>query len=113
MCESCQGREVVVLGDFNLPSLQWSAGDEMFVGVSQKDRLFFDCFVAAALTQWVTEATFVTSGNSLDLFLTSEVDRVGDIKVLAPFPRCDHSPLVCDYLFNSDLDADEEEEAAV
>ena len=39
----------------------------------------------------------MTSGNTFDLFLTSEVDRVRDIKVLAPFPRC-HSPLVCNYL---------------
>ena len=82
----------------------------MFAGACQRDRLLFDCFVAAGLTQWVMEATFVTSGNTLYLFLTSEGDRVGDIRVLALFPRCGHSLLVCKYLFNSDLNADEAEE---
>ena len=71
------------------------------------------CFLIALLhlvQRSVIEATFVTFGNTLDLFLTSEVDRV-DVKMLAPFPRCDPSPLLCNYLFNSDLDADDGEEA--
>ena len=66
--EFCQGREVVVLGDFILPSLAWSAGDGIFRGASQRDRLFLDCFAAPGLTQWVMEPTFVSSGNTLDLF---------------------------------------------
>ena len=36
MLEFCQGREVVVLGDFNLPSLVWSAGDGEFRGASER-----------------------------------------------------------------------------
>ena len=32
--EFCQGREVALLGDFNLPSLQWSAGGDMFATAS-------------------------------------------------------------------------------
>ena len=41
----CEGREVVVLRDFNLPSVKWSA-DAMFHGVSQNDQVFIDfcCF---------------------------------------------------------------------
>ena len=45
-------------------------------------------------------------GNILDLFLTSETDWVGDVEVLASFPRCGHSPIICEYLFNFDIDAD-------
>ena len=53
------------------------------------------------------EATFIAFGNTLDLFFTSEIARVGDVRILSPFPRCGHSPLVCEYLFSFDIDADE------
>ena len=49
--EFCQGHKGVALEGFNLPSLQWSAGDEMFAGACQRDRLFLYCFVAADLMQ--------------------------------------------------------------
>ena len=44
--------------------------------------------------EWVMEPTFISSGNTLDLFLTLEIDHVGVVKVLAPFPRCGHCPVV-------------------
>ena len=93
----CEGREVVVLGDFNLPSVKWSA-DVIFHGVSQNDQVFVDCCVASGLLQWVKEPTFVTSVNILDVFFTSEDDWVGDVDVLAPFPGSGHSPVQCEYL---------------
>ena len=103
----CEGREVVVFGDFNLPSLLWSAGGGAYGAVGNVDRKFLDCFIAAGLTQWVMEATFIASGNTLNLFFTSEIDREGDVRILAPFPRCNHSLIVCEYLFSFDIDADE------
>ncbi len=63
------------------------------------NRFFLECFVGAGLHQWVQEPT-VTSGNILDLFLTSEDDRVGVVQVLEPFPHCIHSPIVMEYVFN-------------
>jgi hypothetical protein len=102
----CEGREVIVLGDFNLPSLVWSTGMGLCVGGSRNDQLFLNCFVEAGLYQWVEEATNANSGNVLDLFLTSETDRVGAVEVLAPFPRCIHSPVVCHYLFYEHLNVD-------
>jgi hypothetical protein len=102
------GREVVVLGDFNLPSIEWSDG-EAGGAISSADRLFLDCFTVCGLQQWVDEPTFLSSGNILDLFFTSELDRVGNVDVLAPFPRCSHSPVICDYLFDSDGDPDLED----
>ena len=70
------------------------------------DQMFLNCFAATGLTQWVREATFLFSGNILDLFFTSETDQVGDVKVLATFPKCGHSPVVCEYLFASDQDSE-------
>ena len=81
-----------------MPSLVWSAGDGIFRGASQRDHVFLDCFALASLTQWVMEPTFISSGNTFDLYLASEIDRVGDVNVLAPFPRCGHCPLVGEYL---------------
>lgn len=100
----CGDREVVILGDFNLPSLVWPFQGVLDRYVAPTDLAFLDCFTSAGLTQWVSESTFVSSGSVLDLFFTSEPDRVGSVEVLAPFPRCQHSPVVCDYVFHSDLE---------
>ena len=75
----CEGTKVVILGDFNLPSLAWYSVADLFGEACLMDRLFLDCFVSAGLTRWVMEGTFVSSGNILDLFLTSETDRVGSV----------------------------------
>ena len=69
--------KVVVLGDFNLPSIFWTDEARRFGCTGRVDRMFLDCFVSIGLTQWVLEATFVSSGNTLGLFLTSKLDRVG------------------------------------
>ena len=59
------------------------------------------------------EATFVISGTTIDLFLTSETHRVGEALVLPPIPRSGHSPIVCDYLYSSDLDAESSEDQQI
>ena len=68
----CLAREVVVMGDFNLPTLDWSTDGNETRGARTIDSVFSDSFVAAGQTQWVREPTFVQSGNILDLMLTSE-----------------------------------------
>lgn len=88
----------MLLGDFNLSSIHWER-DLVSFGLSLRDRQFYDCFNILGLTQWVTEPTFLPSGNILDLILTSESDRVGEIRVLPPFPNCGHSPTLCSYIF--------------
>jgi hypothetical protein len=100
----CAGREAVVLGDFNLPTLVWQLDDVVERYVTPNDLSFLECFTSVGLTQWVGESTFVSSGSILDLFLTSEPDRVGSVDVLAPLPRCLHCPVVCEYIFHVDLE---------
>lgn len=95
----CADKEVLVLGDFNLPSLQWDR--EGFLDpASGVDKLFLETFLVLGLTQWVKEPTFPRSGNILDLILTTECDRVGSVNVLPPIPGCDHCPTLCEYLFS-------------
>ena len=65
----CISREVVILGDFNLPSLRWSAagGAAVSCGLPALERSFLDCFLRVGFSQWVCEPTFAASGNTLDL----------------------------------------------
>ena len=61
----CSGKEIVVMGDFNLPSIQW-ANDTPCRDLPLIELQFYYCFMALGLTQWVKESTFVPSGNILD-----------------------------------------------
>lgn len=98
----CSSHEVIILGDFNLPSLTWTLPRHDDARISATDSSFLDCFDSLGLSQWVCEPTFPRSGNILDLLLTTEPDRVGSIKVLPPLPRCDHCPYIADYVFQSE-----------
>ena len=101
LCQFCLEKEVVILGDFNLPSVDWCAVD-VGRGVSSVDLSFLEVFLGLGLRQWVKEATFPSSGNILDLVLTTEDDRVGEVLVGAPLPGCDHCTVSCEYVFQMD-----------
>ena len=98
--EFCVGKEVILVGDFNLPSIDWHTNPPK--SSSAMDASFLDCFNSLGLTQWVHEPTYPRSGNILDLVLTSESDRIGLVKVLSPFPGCDHCPTMFEYAFVAD-----------
>ena len=100
----CTNKEVILMGDFNLPRLDWRHGaPNSTTGCSQTEVMFLDAFDSLGLIQWVTQPTYPRSGNTLDLVLTSESDRIGCIEVCAPLPGCDHCPISFDYVFdNSD-----------
>ena len=93
------GREVLLVGDLNLPGVDWVDG---FAVSSAGDSLsiqFSECFNLCGFTQWVSEPTFCYSDNILDIVLTNVDDRVGDVTVLPPFPHCGHSPVLLSYMF--------------
>ena len=98
--EFCVGKEVILVGDFNLPSIDWCTSPPK--SSSAIDASFLDCFNSLGLTQWVHEPTYPHSGNILDLVLTSEPDRIGLTKVLLPLPGCDHYPTMFEYAFVTD-----------
>ena len=95
----CTDKEVLILGDFNLPSLHWEQNN-CTLSASGVDKEFWETFLSLGLTQWISEPTYPQSGNVLDLILTTDTDRIGAVKVLAPIPGCDHCPTLCEYLFN-------------
>ena len=93
-------REAIVIGDFNLPGISWGLHAHGYANQgSPMERQFVDTFNLLGLTQWITSVTFARSGNTLDLLLSTEPDRVGDISVEPPFPGSDHCPIVYDYIF--------------
>lgn len=90
--------ELILVGDFNLPSITWSA--DVPCGSSSLDVKFLDLFTFLGLIQWIKQPTFLHSDNILDLIFTSESDRIANITFFDPFPGCDHFPITFDYLFN-------------
>ena len=95
----CDSREVLIVGDFNLPYVPWDDDLMLAANLPPLQRGFVDCFSSLGLTQWVLSPTFVFSDNILDLVLTSEEDRLGDVTVHPTLPGCGHSPLTFCYHF--------------
>ena len=98
--EFSANKEVLLLGDFNLPSLKWSESSVWNSYVTPTDRFFYECFIECGLSQWVSFGTYFPSGNILDLVLSSDEDRVGEIYAAPPLPGCHHCPVICSLVFN-------------
>ena len=99
------GKELIILGDFNLPSIQWNR-PIADLNLTPTDTLFLDLFTTLGLHQHVMDPTFVSSGNTLDLVLTSEHDRLLDLNIFPPFPHCGHSLVYFTYIFQNVQPAD-------
>ena len=108
LLEFCLDKEVIVLGDFNLPSLKWSSSNPIGGYVSPVDASFFDIFSLLGLHQLVDEPTFALSSNVIDLILVSERESVFQVFLLPPLPGCHHSPVICDYTWCNDQMIDTE-----
>ena len=104
LLEKCVDKELILIGDFNLPTLSWSSVEHSHRGVSSTDAKFLDAFNTLGLTQWINEATFPRSGNTLDLIFTTETDRISEVEVRPPPPGCDHSSIHCQYTFDNEIE---------
>ena len=87
----CTNRSVYVMGDFNLPTVQWLSDPP--IATSARDRSFLDCFFQLGLIQHVKQPTFVQSGRTLDLVLSPALDYVSLVSTLPPLPGCGHVPV--------------------
>ena len=62
----------------------------------------------------VKEGSFVDSNNILDLVVTTELNRIGYVSVLAPFPKCRHCPVPFEYVLQTcNIATDDNENEAV
>ena len=79
------------MGDFNLPTVTWSTYPP--TSASLRDSAFLDCFCQLGFLQHILEPTFIPSGRTLDLVLSSGEDHVTNISSLTPLPGCGHVPI--------------------
>ena len=101
LVEFCSNKEVLIQGDFNLPSLSWQDTDPLLGYVSPLDMVFFNSFVDIGLTQLVHEPTNFPSGNTLDLCLVTHAERICSCVTLPPLPSCSHVPVLIAYTFQN------------
>ena len=93
-------KELLIVGDFNLPSIAWNL-PVADTNISQTDLPFLNLFTTLGLHQHVRDPTFISSGNVLDLVLTTEYDRIMNINTLPPFPHCGHTLISFTYIFQN------------
>ena len=79
-------REVILIGDFNWPSINWGNARFFQGDFEPTNQAFVDAFFSSGLSQWVTEFTYFRSGNILNLVFTSAINRIGDVKSLSFSP---------------------------
>ena len=82
------GGRVVVLGDFNLQKTDWTRGWSTCAG----ERMVVDTVGDMFWHQLVTEPTH-RLGNTLDLCMTSSLELVAGVEVIAPLGSSDHNGL--------------------
>ncbi|MCP4474596.1 MAG: hypothetical protein GY821_08560, partial [Gammaproteobacteria bacterium] len=81
----------VIVGDFNLPKVNWVTGC-VADGPSSINYLFYQRFIARSLFQSVLEPT--RGANTLDLVFQSEPNLIADVRVVEPFCPSDHEALI-------------------
>jgi hypothetical protein len=79
---------VVVVGDFNLPHVEWDRGWSTCGG----ERMVLDTMADMFWHQLVRGPTH-RLGNTLDLCMTSSLELVAGVEVIAPLGNSDHSGL--------------------
>ena len=95
----CDGKEVLIIGDFNLSSVKWNDPNRL-TDITPSDRVFYNCFIELGLSQFVNQPTYPRSDNILDLILSTEHDRISSVSVLPQIPHCDHCPVSFCYNFD-------------
>ncbi|VDP95073.1 unnamed protein product, partial [Echinostoma caproni] len=84
----------IIVGDSNLPAIEWEYEDE---GDGQAERKFMDCFHAASLYQHVKEPSRIRLGqrpSTSDLVLTRQESEINDLRQEVPLVKSDHNVLL-------------------
>ncbi len=81
----------LVVGDFNLPSINWSDVDSSVTvpALDSFSHQFWSYTVLAGLQQFVQQPT--RKENILDLVFSSDESLISDVEILPPFSTSDHS----------------------
>ena len=89
------GNRLLVLGDFNVPKINWATRD-ILPGARKIERDLYEAVTDNFLYQHVLVPTrYRGTGNStLDLIFTKEEEDVKDIEVLQPVGKSDHGVVI-------------------
>ena len=80
---------VVIVGDFNLSSIDWSADNCLKCSDVSCTGVFLNFYNNLGLTQFVSKPT--NDKSILDLVLSIDPNCIGDLHVCIPFGTSDHS----------------------
>ena len=82
--------KIYIIGDFNFSGVNWNHISSHFLQLGQPFQIFKTCLDSHNLTQLIKFPTH-DHGNTLDLFITSDVQTVAQIQDREPFcDTCDH-----------------------
>ena len=87
---------ILIVGDFNLPEINWSTCTTTSNNMENKNNTFMECIRDHYLFQHVTIPTRGRGNqnpNILDLILTNEENMVSDLEHLSPLGHSDHAIL--------------------
>ena len=86
-------KKCILVGDFNLPNINWSSG----TGVSTIDNTFLNVFAECGMVQCIHSSTH-NKGSILDILLSKSTDHICNLRVLNDKAYCysDHYPITFD-----------------
>ena len=76
-------KKCILVGDFNLPNINWSSG----TGVSTIDNTFLNGFAECGMVQCIHSSTH-NKGSILDVLLSKSTDHVCNLRVLNDKAYC-------------------------
>ena len=98
----------IILGDFNLPKINWLKSKTVFDGIH---NVIFDCMSSLGMTQFITDVTRISNSgtaNILDLVFSNDPLSINVNATLPPLSTSDHNIIEFEVFFppnQSSLDA--------
>ncbi len=94
--KNIQSSHLLILGDFNLPKIEWNHWESSSQNPEDLDNKFLEGLRDAFLYQHINSPTRGRAGNKpsiLDLILTNEEGMVSDLEIWSPIGKSDHACL--------------------
>ena len=108
MCERNNYSHYLILGDFNLPNIDWSTWSAPSDNINEHHNMFIECLRDNYLFQHVerpTRGRVNQKSNILDLILTNEEGMIEDLEHWSPLGKSDHC--ILKFKFNCYIDRPE------
>ena len=91
----------IVLGDFNLPFINWSNSCVRNDGIHDS---IFDCMTSLGMSQLVTQPTRISNtgqSSTLDLIFTNDPLSINIVNYMPPFSTSDHLMIHFEIYYNT------------